>query len=356
LPCLLATGFLLVMLFTASTARAGVWSIDSLAPLVGPQSQETGDGILYTDSCVSTGFCMALGVNDTGGLSHQVTLEEVYSDGTWTQVPGPAGFKGTFPSAVSCSSSTYCMAVGGTEAAIWNGASWAPAPSHGKLGFTSVSCRANTCVGVGTRGRLLVPSAELWRNGVLHRIASPIKGMYPDSIYCGSSSRCIVGGDYLCPESGPCPSPRPFAESWNGRSWSIMKGATDSRQAIDELSCVSLTWCMGVGDGHSARWNGRRWRYLSSVASFSFGVSSVSCASESSCEAIGAKTRPGHGGTVPVGVHWDGHSWTNEPIPNNHPDSLGLRAVSCASTALCTAVGDFGRRTQTPLAASWQPG
>lgn len=350
---------LVVVLLTASTAHAGVWTVDPLAPLAGPQSQETGDGILYTDACVpATSFCMALGVDDTGGLNHQVILAEVYNDGTWTPVAGPPGFARTYPADLSCASTTYCMAVSatGASAAIWNGETWTSAPSqHDQISFQSVSCHLTTCVAVGTRGRSLIPFAEMWRDGVTHNIAPPIAGLGPESIFCGASSRCIAVGDYDCPESGPCPPPHPFAEAWNGRSWSVMNGASTPSHSVDRLSCLSLSWCIGVG-GHVSRWNGQSWSSLGTSPAASDGIVGISCATETSCEVVGSAFGPTNPTQrVLAASHWDGQSWTSEPVPEGNWSSPEVRAIACPSATLCTAVGDFGRQLQTPFAESWQP-
>jgi hypothetical protein len=353
----LSTVVLAVGLLLTASAHAGVWTQDPLSSLVGPQSQETGDGILYTDACLpATSWCMALGVNDTGGLDHQTTLEEIYSGATWTQVQGPPGFAHNYPAAESCSSTTYCMAVsaiGGT-AAIWNGASWKLAAASRAIALQAVSCHATTCVATGTRGRWDTPSAELWRNGVAHRIAAPIAGLDPESIYCGTSSRCIVVGGYACPEQGRCPASRPFAESWNGRTWSVMNGATSSRNAVHQMSCLSLRRCIGVA-GHTMRWDGRRWTALRQRPPAGLRDGAISCATETSCEAVGMAPSPtDHNDVVPIAGHWNGQNWTREPVPDSNAVDGQLRAVSCPLTTLCTAVGDVGKQVQTPLAESWQ--
>jgi hypothetical protein len=354
----LLAALILAALLMTSAAQAGVWTEDPLTPLVGPQSQETGDGILYTDACVpATSWCMALGVDDTGGINHQTILDEVFSDGAWTQVPGPPGFARTYPVAESCSSTTYCMSVSGVwgTVAIWNGTSWSLAPSSRGIAFQTVSCHATTCVATGTRGRTLIPSAEMWRDGVAHRIAAPIAGLDPESIYCGTTSRCIAVGDYDCPEEGRCPSPRPFAESWNGRTWSVMNGAATSHNAVDKISCLSLSWCIGVGRGHADRWDGRRWTALGTRPPGGLGGGLISCASESSCEIVSSGPSPANpNASVLSAGHWDGQSWTREPVPDGNAVDSGLRALSCPLATLCTAVGAFGRAVQTPLAESWQ--
>ena len=341
-----------------SAAHAGVWTEDPLAPLADPQSQETGYGLLYTDACVpGANWCMALGVDYTRGITNQLNLEEIYSDGTWTRVPGPPGFARTNPSAESCSSTSYCMAVSAYSGtvAIWNGASWNLASASREIALQAVSCHGTTCVATGTRGRTDIPSAELWRNGVGHRIAPPIAGLDPGSIYCGTSSRCIAVGDYDCPEQGRCPSPHPFAEMWNGRTWSVMNGATSSGNAVDQISCLSLSWCLGVEGHRTGRWDGRRWTALRQRAPAGLGSGLISCATETSCETVGSVPNPTNlHETVLTAGHWDGQNWTAEPVPDNGVMDAQLRAVSCASTVLCTAVGFSGSDIQTPLAESWQ--
>ena len=349
----MAAGVLMVV--TVSAAHAGAWTMDPLAPLTGPQSQVSGDGILYTDACVpATDWCMALGVDDTYGLNRQVTLDEIYTNGTWTRAPGPPGFRHYIPTAEACPSTTYCMTIGSGSAAIWNGASWSAVRSPSvRVALQAVSCHATTCVATGVRGRLDTPVAVLWQNGVERRIAAPIAGLDPQSVYCGTASRCIAVGDYLCPESGRCPRPRPFAESWNGRRWSAMKGADTSRNAVDQLSCLSLRWCLGVGGHHVTRWNGREWTAVRSRPSSSSGL--ISCATTTSCEAVGSTTSPtDRNDTVATASHWDGQSWTSEPVPDGNAVDAQLRAVSCPSASFCTAVGDYGRDLQSPVAESWQ--
>ena len=352
LAALVTSGVLLAMVIAAAPARAGVWSVAPLSSL--DQDQSNGSGNLTADSCVAGGYCMALGVDDTRGLDHQVTLEEVYNGGTWTRVTGPAGFAHTYPAALSCSSMTYCMAVGLANAALWNGTSWRAVPSGGVISFTAVSCAMTTCMAVGTRGRLDIPVAELWRNGVLRKIVAPLKAVSPDSVYCGSSSRCIVVGDFACPAQGRCPKSQPFAESWNGHSWAVMKGAGRSRHEVDHISCVSLTWCMGVGSNYSDIWNGRTWTYLGPAGHALPPI--VSCVTAVACEAVGSTTRPSNRNhLMALASEWNGHGWTNELVPDNGAASSQLVAVSCASTVLCTAVGNVGTEVLNPLAESWQP-
>jgi hypothetical protein len=73
-------------------------------------------------------------------------------------------------------------------------------------------------------------------------------------------------------------------------------------------------------------------------------LNSVSCTSATACTAVGdydPLAFPG-GSSQTLGERWDGTSWSLQATPNRPVDSVGrsyLNAVSCASSALCTAVG-----------------
>jgi hypothetical protein len=61
----------------------------------------------------------------------------------------------------------------------------------------------------------------------------------------------------------------------------------------------------------------------------------VSCASSSACTAIGwLNTRSG---AEPVAERWDGSSWSPQPIPT--PRDSDILRVSCPSLTSCFAVG-----------------
>ncbi len=92
-------------------------------------------------SCTSATFCVAL--SDAGEAL-------TYNGTSWTVSPffGVSGDGGVSSDQVSCSSVTFCAAIGGSSALTYNGTSWtAPTniggdPSETKIGvfLSSVSC------------------------------------------------------------------------------------------------------------------------------------------------------------------------------------------------------------------------
>jgi hypothetical protein len=103
-------------------------------------------------SCTSDTACTAVGSYRVG--NQLVSLAERWDGSTWTVQPTPSlsQFVSELKS-VSCSSATFCSAVGENLAEHWDGTTWTvqPTPSRNPLNtLASVSCTANTnCTAVG---------------------------------------------------------------------------------------------------------------------------------------------------------------------------------------------------------------
>jgi hypothetical protein len=135
---------------------------------------------------------------------------------------------------VSCMSEKFCMAVGSTGASplneIWNGSSWsAPAAQP--------------------------PVPGSWESAVLNGVS------------CVSTTWCMASGSLRRNEAGTVYW-RPFADIWNGTSWSVTAGVPwgENLEALAYgISCRSTGECWIVGEGHSGstlrpwavRWLGR---------------------------------------------------------------------------------------------------
>jgi hypothetical protein len=66
----------------------------------------------------------------------------------------------------------------------------------------------------------------------------------------------------------------------------------------------------------------------------------VSCVSSSSCEAVGSQAGNGGRSLVTIAEIWNGSRWRLQPMPSPQGRvELWLSAVSCASAAMCVAVG-----------------
>jgi len=86
----------------------------------------------------------------------------------------------------------------------------------------------------------------------------------------------------------------------------------------------------------------------------------VSCVSTSDCWTVGY-SEPGSPDAQSVTMHWDGSGWST--VPSSDPGGSGemnaLRAVACASTWECWAVGSVGGMTlavnaSVPTAGYWE--
>ena len=237
-------------------------------------------------------------------------------------------------------------------------------PNSGDTELSGVSCTSTrACVAVGWRDVPAtndpVPLVERWNGSTWSTEHTPMSNTAGwsgslSAVSCASSSACVaVGLSY-----GDNSSSGPFAERWDGSSWSIERiPQLGDAEALDGVSCASSTDCTAVGYGKSsvaAHWNGTRW----SAESIHFGdpdgrpnaLTSVSC-TPSSCAAVG----------------WDnvglcgGDSTTSTASPyldldrpelvaaaaskcrgSNSSDPAGgytVDGVSCTSPGACTAVG-----------------
>jgi hypothetical protein len=128
---------------------------------------------LYGESCRRS-FCMAVGNKNARALAEKL------AGGKWSvgYPPTPAGGSSALLAAVSCATTSACMAVGHftkptdhTLTERWNGAKWsviaAPSPS-GQADLTAVACTsAGNCWAVGTTGGLTTTAKliEHWTGG-----------------------------------------------------------------------------------------------------------------------------------------------------------------------------------------------
>jgi hypothetical protein len=82
----------------------------------------------------------------------------------------------------------------------------------------------------------------------------------------------------------------------------------------------------------------------------------VSCAQAADCTAVGAYLHVPHRSLAALAERWDGSSWSAQTVPAP-AGSKGetLDAVSCSSSADCTAVGDWApyRGAERALAEHW---
>jgi hypothetical protein len=137
------------------SSHGGEWSVAS--------SPDLGGGVLDGVSCAGSDFCMAVGYGNNGAI-FSPTLAEIWNGSTWSIVPTPnPGDSYNLLGAVSCTSSTFCMAVGWSQSdedasmnliETWDGTAWSVVPSPNPNGgdglLEGVWCSDPTdCMAVG---------------------------------------------------------------------------------------------------------------------------------------------------------------------------------------------------------------
>lgn len=169
------------------------------------------------------------------------------------------------------------------------------------------------------------------------------------ALACPSTSQCVAVG-----VNATAMPTQLLSNYWNGSRWS-QGSMPDPRGAVNVresgVSCPTATECVAVGVAFPPRggdvyptasyWNGSHWTTGRAVGTrSSTELVGVSCPSASSCTAVGA-----YGATIgtalPLIERWNGRSWTAQhaPLPAGMRHGV-LNDVSCASSALCVAVGN----------------
>lgn len=297
---------------------------------------------------------------------------------------------------VSCSSASDCIAIGShlvkyesdsyqethigerylygrsPLAEHWDGSNWvrlSPIVPHEiddyiESPFYRVSCTSATfCMlqgenfdfrKAGEEGGL--PLLERWNGSELTLAPAVIPSdAYVDAkgfrhvglglLSCVSSSYCLTIGGYQAKDPEGNPVSKNMTQVWNGKNWEIVatQAAEGAFVGPVDLSCISPTWCMAIGENteagaptvHISIWNGVKWSTQPST--YSGIVQSLSCTSSTSCVMVG--TNPKYGWEEYSGLArvWNGSSWTS-----SSPGAGRFEDVSCLEPNWCLAVGYTG--------------
>jgi hypothetical protein len=270
-------------------------------------------------ACTSSSFCVMVG--SYGEIETEGTLALHWNGSEWKVVttPNPGSFFPQILEGVSCTAATACTAVGWKQASgsaretlviRWNGTSWSsqssPNPGTTENLLHGVSCTSSThCVAVGAKssgGGTTTTLAMTWNGTTWSTQTTPnptgALSASTEAVSCISSSACTAVGVYQA-SNGPLP----FAMRWNGTSWSLESvklPAETNFGWLKGVSCVSSTFCMGVG----------------------------------AYERIGQ-------GTFTMAQKWNGTSWSAEKPANPGKAVNELRALSCTASNWCNAAGFY---------------
>ena len=312
--------------------------------------------------------------------------------------------------AMSCTGANSCIGVGdyttpvkGVSAFLrtWNGAGWGPifgaVPASADEGLSGISCTSATfCVAVGDRiskstGDVAALAAtwngSAWSQTVAPGPASSFKIAQLYGVSCATARSCLAVGVYYATTNAPGTSGQlieGFIDSWNGTKWAASYKTTTGRRGIQasqlgEVSCRSAANCVAVGSTYQANytleartdetyhpvaltWNGRKWT-ASTVPIPSRGhgaLDGVSCWSANRCVAVGNyfANEPAGDAAPPkstlIAARWNGAKWSVAKLPSSG-NGPGLSDVSCVSAANCLAVGTYrtGGDVYRSLADAW---
>jgi hypothetical protein len=228
---------------------------------------------------------------------------------------------------------------------------WAISPSSGATGgspsllngvscLNSVDCMAVGNTEIGSTQHTLV---EAWNGSTWSVVPGPSNSTGSlRSVSCSSASQCMAVGTTSTEQT--------LTELWDGSVWSIVASpnlSLDGPNFLVGVSCPSLSRCTAVGYAQSGTtiqtlvesWNGTAWSIISSPnspGSTANVLIGVSCPSVTVCTAVGYSDVGSDGDTLVEA--WNGSGWSIVPSPNASSfNSLG--GVSCPTSTECTAVG-----------------
>ncbi len=260
----------------------------------------------------------AVGVPSPGATRQHVTAQ-------WTlqKALNPSSTNSTLLSGVSCTSATNCVAVGNGTSSVsagqsiaerWNGKSWymlaVAQHAPGVIGdaLRAVSCTSSTwCVAVGDAIKppsMTVPLAESWNGKVwtLQKALNPssTNSTLLSGVSCTSATNCVAVGNGTSSVSAG----QSIAERWNGKSWYMLAVAQHAPgvigDALQAVSCRTATWCIAIGNaitpvGKSSlaeRWNGKTWSIQTTPNPSGSSASVLRaewCVSTIACSAVGSQ-------------------------------------------------------------------
>ena len=305
------------------------------------QSETRGvDSWLNSVACPAPGWCVAVGGDSPTGDSDNPldqTLVETLVGATWAVVPSPTPGNGDQNDlqSVTCTSPTFCMAVGSfspvsnpydpevdTLAEVWDGVKWSALPSSNPTGgrqnvLQSAACTSPTwCVAVGSTSSIATSGnsvghalVEQWDGGSWRTMPTPASNLGRksalQSVSCSSAASCFAVGSFSPGSHPERPDDRTLAERWNGAAWSVVATPNPPmvmQNSLRAVNCTSPEACVAVGTASSGAdlentagliesWSGAGWAIVPSVNS-NAELASIACLPRGSCTVVGKAVPP----------------------------------------------------------------
>ena len=329
-------------------------------------------GTLASVSCPTIVFCVAVGGGEIQNSQTVSPLIEEYNGSQWSDTLSGIESQDATLFGISCSSIDFCMAVGahGSESTLFsesfNGSTWAVvSTANGKVipELTEVSCTSSSfCIGAGgSSGTVAIYSGTSWSEMTLSSIPSV------SDVSCASAEYCMAIDDvgYSNMQN------RQVASVYDGTTWKTIVSPDipqgEAWASLTNVSCISPTYCIGVGDAgvsyldstfFSEKYDGVSWSTISNLSNNGSDVQvlGLDCSTITYCEAIGVTSSPPPGPQYNSVIEsYNGSQWSQipnpqEPIGNNlgiitdagilqHGIGYYTLGISCPQGIYCVAVG-----------------
>jgi len=334
---------------TQDLAVAASWNGSYWAATPYPVPPVSQSSELYGVSCPAADFCVAVGKYATSKTG-SYPLAERWDGKKWhfVAISNPKPAVASVLEAVSCTSASFCMAVGNettksdelafTE--MWNGFKWtvvaAPSPTP-VTDLLSVSCTAKPswCMAGGddwAKTTYYSTLTEQWTGSKWGVVKSPSPapgyGSYLYGISCTGPANCVAAGSWEQTTGNVN-----VIDRWHGKGWFQSSAVNPIGQEgqLKAVACANPSSCWSVGyESHLSKatavtateaefWNGARWSLVPTPNGPKSNTSSlygVSCPSSVTCVAVGAWVAPGTVQTSTLVDTWNGQKWTRSNSPN----------------------------------------
>ncbi len=301
-----------------ATWRFAPWTADPKSYAMG------GSGGLDAISCSTTGYCVAVG----GAIGAPIVLSSHDGGLTWRALATPSAWLGGGLLGVTCSRTPGCLAVGsaGNEAGVIAGAGeadrWTVRLQELGSTWTSLSCPSvRECIAVGSlvdfpMGAEIAATLDGGASWVQRRLPAGVLGIL--GVDCPTPRRCFA--------TGVVPPP--------------------SHSSTSNLWAAAL---LQSDDG------GRTWT-RESLPRALFMLNAISCPTSTDCVAVGATGYAGIAQKDAIVTTTDGGAhWTTAVRASPAGRAHGLTGVSCPTALRCWAVGPYGVLMSSDGGRTWKP-
>lgn len=219
--------------------------------------------------------------------------------------------------------------------------SWGKAPVSGPIGpLVAISCSSATrCLAVGGGSAQASPAAMLLSGASWSTLPPPSDAGKFTGVSCPTASTCVVVDDATFSHNGTVENPAAFIRTdsaWLPQALPSVAGFSLPVYHLTGVSCAGARYCVAVGSAGSGPviviYNGSAWA-LGQVPAGVGSLNAVACAKPGYCSAVGSAAS---NSSVPVVISESTGSWSVRPIPAG---SYTLNGISCPSVSDCTAVG-----------------